>query len=79
MIETVTVAADWSVQGMGASYKGTHTFGLNVERDESTEDIEIRARARARHQVADGDCWPVRAVQISSLLVTRDQAPLPGN
>lgn len=63
---------------MGASYKGTHTFGLNVERDESTEDIEMRARARARQQVADGGCWPVWVVQVSSLLVTRDHAPLPG-
>lgn len=76
MIETVTVAADWSVQGMSASYKGTHTFGLNVGRDESPEDIEMRARARARQLVAYGGCWPVRAVQISSLQVTRDRAPV---
>jgi hypothetical protein len=56
MLETVAVAADWSVQGMGASYKGTHTFGLNVKREEPPEDIEMRARARARQLVADCGC-----------------------
>ncbi|MDH0760392.1 hypothetical protein N5C70_27405 [Pseudomonas juntendi] len=76
MIEAVTVAADWSVQGMGASYKGTHTFGLNVEREEPPEDIEMRARARARQLVADCGCWPVRAVQVSRLQVIRNRAPV---
>jgi hypothetical protein len=59
---------------MGASYKGTRTFGLNVERDESPEDIEMHARARARQLVADGGGWPVRAVQISRLQVIHDRA-----